>query len=259
MFDEMGKEQRNTFYFITPKPICKFVYLCDKCFHTDLIENLYQTYDDYGVLYLDGCEYSFYVLNGSELYEVTKTTRKRLPRTHKRGGQSQNRIARLRQEAINVYLTKINEASVDLFIDEATSLPKIKGLIIIGAGNKKDQFTHKLDPRLSTIVLSVVTSDHLDTDTVVQIVDESISRHNERIIKNVLADNTRLEYGHKEVLAKLDDGLLETIIITQEKLDELTKMQIDIKQKSQDVSCQIHIINNYDVQQMGGIIARTWY
>ena len=57
-------EQRNTFYFIPPKPIRSFEYLCDKYFHTEFIEDLYQRHDDYGILYLSGCEYCFYVLNG---------------------------------------------------------------------------------------------------------------------------------------------------------------------------------------------------
>jgi peptide chain release factor subunit 1 len=259
MFDENNKEQRNTFYFVPPKPIRKFIYLCDKSFHTELIEELYQTYDDYGILYLSGCEYCFYVLNGNDLYEITKTTRKRLPKTHRRGGQSQGRFARLREEAIHNYLVKVNEASVDLFINPKTTLPNIKGLIIIGAGNKKEQFQDMLDQRLKPLLLSIVTSDHLDTDTAVKIVSDYISVCNNRIVKDIMSDDEHLEYGQKEILEKLEDGYLETIIITDEKLTELDDQLINIKEKCKLVSCQLHVINNFDVQQMGGIIGKTWF
>ncbi len=259
MFDENNKEQRNTFYFIPPKPIRKFIYLCDKRFHTEIIEDLYQTHDEYGILYLAGCEYCFYVLNGNELYEITKTTRKKLPKTHRRGGQSQGRFSRLREEAIHNYLSKINEASVDLFINNETTLPNIKGLIIIGAGNKKDQFQDMLDPRLKPLLLSIVTSDHLDTETAVKIISDHISTRNAKIIKLIMNDEAHLEYGEKEILEKLDNGYLETIVITEDKMNELESGQIDIKKKCKLVSCQLHIINSYEVQQMGGMIAKTWY
>jgi len=39
-----------------------------------------------------------------------------LPNNHSRGGQSQNRIARLRDEAIHNYITKLVEAATQHFI-----------------------------------------------------------------------------------------------------------------------------------------------
>ena len=81
IFDENGKSQQDLFYFTPPKPIKKRNYLCDKHFRVDFIEDLYQQHEDYGILYLNGDEFTFYCLNGPDLFEVTKTTRKKLPRT----------------------------------------------------------------------------------------------------------------------------------------------------------------------------------
>lgn len=259
MFDENGNKQKDVLQFVPPKPIREFRYLCDKKFRVDLIEDLYQEYDDYGVLYLAGCEYTFYILNGSDLYEITKTTRKKLPKTHKRGGQSQNRIARLRDEAIHIYLNKINDACLDLFIDKETTLPKIKGFVIIGSGNKKIKFQDILDVRIRNILLGIFTSDKLDYDIAIDIVTKSIRQKNITIIKDILDSGDKLEYGEKEILAELDNGYMETIIITPKMEQNLENKQINIKDKCQKMSCIIHVIYEDTVEQMGGIIGKKWW
>ena len=259
IFDENGKQQKDVLKFVPPKPIREFRYLCDKKFRVELIEDLYHKYDDYGVLYLAGCEYTFYVLNGADLYEITKTTRKKLPRTHKRGGQSQNRIARLRDEAIHVYLTKLNEACLDLYLDTETTLPKIKGFVIIGSGNKKVKFQDKLDPRIKNILLGVFTSDKLDYNIAKDAVDKSIRQKNIQLVKSVIESGNKLEYGEKEILEALDYGYMENIIITSDMQQQLENKNIDIKQKCQDMSCTLHMIDEIDVIQMGGIIGRKWF
>lgn len=259
MFDENNKLQKDVLHFVPPKPIREFRYLCDKKFRTELIEDLYQVYEDYGVLYLAGCEYTFYVLNGKDLYEITRTTRKKLPRTHKRGGQSQNRIARLRDEAIHNYLVKINELCVDYFIDPETSLPKIKGFIVIGSGNKKVKFQDKLDPRIRRILLGVFTSDQLDCEIVLNSVNGFIRQKHLNIVKDVLDSGNKLEYGEKEVIEAIQEGFMESVIITPDMEKRLKKKNINIKQMCEDVSCTFYVIYENTLASMGGIIGKKWW
>lgn len=259
MFDENGKQQKDVLHFVPPKPIREFRYLCDKRFRIELIEDLYQEYDDYGVLYLAGCEYTFYVLNGKDLYEITKTTRKKLPRTHKRGGQSQNRIARLRDEAIHVYLGKLNEACLDMFIDENTTLPKIKGFVIMGSGNKKIKLQDQLDPRIKSILLGVFTSDRLDIDIVLSSVSEFIKQKDNKIVQDILNAGDKLEYGEKEILEALNSGYMETILITPDIETKFKKKQINIKEMCDNMSCQLSVIYDDTVASMGGIIGKKWW
>ena len=211
------------FHFVPPKPIRQFKYYCDKKFRIDLIEDLYEKHEDYGILYLNGCEFTFYCLNGYDLYEVTKTTRKKLPRTHRRGGQSQNRFARLHDEAIHNYLVKINEACLDVFINEDTSLPNIKGMVIIGSGNKKMQFQTVLDSRLKTIVLGVFTSERLDYQVALEVIQKFTREKNISLVKEVFDCGGKLSYGEKEVIENVENGLMEMIILTP----QLEKSLID--------------------------------
>jgi peptide chain release factor subunit 1 len=259
MFDENNKPQKDVLYFIPPKPIREFNYLCDKKFRIELIEDLYKEYEDYGVLYLDGCEFTFYILNGTDLYEITKTTRKRLPRTHRRGGQSQNRIARLRDEAIHNYLVKINESCVDYFIDTETTLPNIKGFVIIGPGNKKIKFHDKLDIRIKKILLGTFTSDKLDYNIAIEAVNDSIKHKNSEIVKNILSSTEKLEYGEKEIISALNNGYMESIIITPKMEIKLTKNNSNIQKKCEEMSCTLHIIYDDNIESMGGIIGQKWW
>jgi peptide chain release factor subunit 1 len=259
MFDENNKQQQDVLYFVPPKPVRDFNYLCDKKFRTELIEDLYQEHEDYGVLYLAGCEFTFYVLNGKDLYELTKTTRKRLPRTHRRGGQSQNRIARLRDEAIHNYIIKINEECLDLFIDTQTTLPKIKGFVIIGSGNKKTKLSDKLDPRLKAILLGVFTSDDIDYDIAYGAVNTFIQGKDNAIVKDVLESGEKLEYGKKQILEALECGYLEKIIITSDMEKELETENYNITEKCEEMSCKYHVISITDVINMGGILGKRWW
>ena len=259
IFDENGRQQRDIFYFIPPKPIKKYIYLCDKHFRIDFIEDLYQKHADYGILYLNGDEFTFYCLNGPDLFEVTKTTRKKLPRTHRRGGQSQNRIARIRDEAINNYLTKINEACIETFIDENTTLPNIEGFIIIGSGNKKEKFQSKLDARLKQVHLGTFTSERLDYEIVTDTVTKSIRQKNIIMIENIFNDTDKLQYGEIEVIESLKNGLMEIIILTPDMNEKLKKEDINIKEMCEELSCTIYIIFEEEIAKWGGIIGKRWY
>ena len=69
----------------------------------------------------------------------------------------------------------------------------------------------------------------------------------------------KLEYGEKEILDSLDNGYLEIIVMTSKMEELLNKKQINMIQKCQDMSCQLQIINEDTVVQMGGIIGKKWW
>jgi len=98
---------------------------------------------------------SFHTLTGDAQQTLFKLDVD-LPKKHGRGGQSKNRFARRREEKRGWYTTKIAALTIQYFIDPSTSLPSVKGLVIAGLANLKEDVHKKLDPRLSKIVVSVV-------------------------------------------------------------------------------------------------------
>lgn len=77
-----------------------------------------------------------------------------LPKKHGRGGQSQNRFARIREEKRDWYTTEIAEIATKHFIDLSTNKVNVKALIISGSANLKNELIKKLDPRVSRAILN---------------------------------------------------------------------------------------------------------
>jgi len=153
---EQEGKQKKLMYTIEPlKPLVSGLYRCDSKFH---LESLYEQLDEkhiYGFIVVDGNGASFHTLNGNcrnTLYKIEVS----LPKKHGRGGQSSTRFARIREEKRGWYTSKVAEITVAQFIDPSSSMPNVKGIIIAGSAQLKEEVQMKLDQRLSSIVLAVV-------------------------------------------------------------------------------------------------------
>ena len=133
---------------IPPKPITECIYKCDKKFHTECLIDLYKDHDCYGAVFITGTGCIFYEISGTATNLLEKFKVK-LPNEHSRGGQSQNRISHLRDEAIHNYITKCVERTNKYYIENG--LPSIKKLIIAGPAEKKILLQNRLIPHLKDI------------------------------------------------------------------------------------------------------------
>jgi len=104
---------------------------------------------------VDGSSASYHTLSGNSRKTLLKLEVS-LPKKHGRGGQSKNRFARIREEKIGWYISKVCSLAIKHFIDPATSLPNVDGIILAGSAQLKDDVNEKLDQRLSRIVIGVV-------------------------------------------------------------------------------------------------------
>lgn len=275
IFDENGKEQRNVFLIEPPRPIKMRAYSCGHHFETELIEDLFETYDDYGIVHIKGEETTLYSLNGDQLTYLTKFTTQ-IQSNHSRGGQSQNRIERLRQEQITEYLKKINELLVAKWIipqtDQETELIKIKGLIIVGHGLKKDQLLRDnlLDQRLSKILLGVITSDTINITNLQSLVYQDQIKTNKdlwdsSVGKYLIENPDRLIFG-KKILPELRDGIIQQIFLSQTLIDkkEGTEGYQGLQEMINLHQTNLIIIPSYDplindIDLYGGLIGIRWY
>ena len=92
-----------------PKPINKFIYYCGKKFILEPIYDLFKTADTiYGVVEIYGEEYYISTLNNLKEFNTIYKGGTKLQKRQNRGGQSQNRIARLRLETVHIYLQLIS-------------------------------------------------------------------------------------------------------------------------------------------------------
>jgi len=205
------------------KPLVSGLYRCDSKFH---VESLYEQLEEkhtYGFIVVDGNGASFHTLNGNcreTLYRVVVS----LPKKHGRGGQSKNRFARIREEKRGWYTSKVAEIAIAQFIDSSTSMPSVKGIVIAGSAQLKEEVLMKLDQRLSSIVLSVVDIQYggeAGFNEAIRLTRESLGNlkfiHEQKVISQLFDEinNTDGKYaiGVDDTMYALINGLLDNLII----------------------------------------------
>merc|ERR1712045_1056467 len=108
----------------------------------------------FGFIIMDGNGSLFGTVQGSHR-EILHKFSVDLPNKHGRGGQSALRFARLRLEKRHNYIRKVGELATQFFIPNGQT-PNIKGLIVAGSAELKQDLTNDVDlfaQRLKTIVI----------------------------------------------------------------------------------------------------------
>jgi len=173
-----------------------------------------------------------------------------LPSNHCRGGQSQARIQRLRDEKIHGYLSKIGEKSQELFTKHGVSI--IKSLIIAGNAELKNQlidFIGMLKNKYNIITINGITP----VKELRPIINEFLIDDNEKIImkeinKLIEMDNSTLIYGIEQINDYLLNNLIKKLVVHREYENLYKNIKIDF-----------HIVNDKKIKDFGGAIAISYF
>jgi peptide chain release factor subunit 1 len=215
------KSKKVAYTIIPYKPISSSLYICDSKFHTEELAKLLVSESKYGFIIIDGSGTLFTTLQG----DIKTTLRKYevdLPKKHNKGGQSSQRFGRIRQEKRQNYVSKVVEFTNELYITD--SMPNVKGLIIGGSADFKNQLRLALDQRLEKIVLGVVDISYGWENGLAQAISLSANiLRNTKFIqeKNLVSsfmteiaqDTGKICFGIKEILRALSLGAIDTLMI----------------------------------------------
>ena len=119
-----------------PQSIESFRYHCDSEFLTEPLEMMLADKGLYGLIVLDRREANVGWLRGKRV-EPVKSASSLVPGKQRKGGQSAQRFARLRLEAIDNFYQEVAEMANDLFVPERGDLD---GVLIGGPSPTKDEF-----------------------------------------------------------------------------------------------------------------------
>jgi len=150
--DPEGKERKLLAEVVPLRVLSHSIYKCDSRFHTELLRAQLADESRYGFIVIDGSCASFHLLVGDTKETIFKKEVS-LPKKHGRGGQSQNRFARIREEKRDWYTTDIADLANKHFIDLETNKINVKGLIVSGSASLKVEMMKKLDPRVARAIL----------------------------------------------------------------------------------------------------------
>lgn len=119
-----------------PQPVESFRYHCDSEFLTEPLEDMLTDKGLYGLIVLDRREANVGWLKGKRI-EPVKSTSSLVPGKQRKGGQSAQRFARLRLEAIDNFYQEVAGMANDLFVPKRGN---IDGVLVGGPSPTKDEF-----------------------------------------------------------------------------------------------------------------------
>jgi peptide chain release factor subunit 1 len=119
-----------------PEPVQSFRYHCDSEFLTEPLEHMLADKGLFGLVVLDRREATVGWLKGKRI-EAVKSASSLVPGKQRKGGQSAQRFARLRLEAIDNFYQEVAGMANDLFVDQRHDLD---GVLVGGPSPTKDEF-----------------------------------------------------------------------------------------------------------------------
>jgi peptide subunit release factor 1 (eRF1)/DNA-binding XRE family transcriptional regulator len=136
---------------------------------------------------------------------------------------SQRRYDRIREDAINEFLTKVGEVANQVFLEQ----PSMKGIIIGGPGGVKETFFKEdyLHYKLKQIVIGVKDTGYTGEFGLEELVERSkdllkeaaISKERELLEKffTELSKEGNVVYGYEETNKALDAKAVETLLVSE--------------------------------------------
>jgi peptide subunit release factor 1 (eRF1) len=235
-------------YHFMNVPLKQGFYYCDKKFHTDFLQPYCEIKDKYLIVYLTGTETFYYEKKLTQMKLLKKISFER-QKKQKKGGQSQARIARLREEKIIRFANKSFE-----FLNTYKNNSKYKSIIIAGNGSIIDYIKHKT--KEPTIKVSSRNQLLEKCNEFINNTDTDFG--NDKIQKYMgmmsLCDE-KLVYGGMYILNLIKQNLIEEILIHKESkyFSQLKnfKKKIIIRNGTQD--------GDVFLQNFEGILAKLYF
>jgi len=229
-----GSEKiEGPYVIIPPEPVKIYLYRCDSKFHLNYLMDILKETETYGIILLDSSEATFATLRGRRL-EIVQEITSGIPGKHRAGGQSARRFERIREMQLIEFFKRVGEHANEIFLP----IPDLKGIILGGPGPTKLDFQkgRYLDYRLKEKILATVDTAYTGEQGVEEIVEKA-----PEIMKNVryieekqivqkflyeVGHDTGLAtYGEKDVRRALENGLVETLLLSE----DLDKIRVKVK------------------------------
>lgn len=252
-----------------PEPLSIRLYRCDQTFLLDPLKAIVETKEIYGLIVLDKREANIGLLRGMSITVLSSMT-SGVPGKSKAGGQSQQRFARLREEAAHEFFKRIGDVANKEFYDK----PEIKGILVGGPGHTKEEFLdgNYLITELKKKIIGTKDISYTDESGLHELVnksrdvlaEEEISIEKklvDRFLEMLAKEEEKTTYGYKETKKALGMGVVDILLVsdsfTEEKIEDL-EMEAD-KYKTELRIISTETREGKQLKDLGGIAAILRY
>jgi peptide chain release factor subunit 1 len=207
-----------------PDPVESFRYHCDAEFLTEPLEDMLLDKGLFGLVVLDRREANVGWLKGKRV-EPVKSASSLVPGKQRKGGQSAQRFARLRLEAIDNFYQEVAGMADELFVPKRHEMD---GVLVGGPSPTKDEFLDGdyLHHELGDMVLGKFDVSYTDESGLYDLVDaaeEVLAEHEILQDKQVmeeffkqLHDGEKATYGFEQTRQNLNMGAVEQLLISED-------------------------------------------
>ncbi|MFB6111562.1 MAG: peptide chain release factor aRF-1 [Halobacteriaceae archaeon] len=239
-----------------PEPIQSFRYHCDSNFLTEPLEEMLADKGLYGLIVLDRREANVGWLKGKRV-EPVKSATSLVPGKQRKGGQSAQRFARLRLEAIDNFYQEVAEMANELFVPRRHELD---GILVGGPSPTKDEFLDGdyLHHELQDSVLGKFDVSYTDESGLHDLVDagqEALAdaelMKDKNLMERFFAELNSGElatYGFGPTRQNLMMGSVETLLISEDLRKDVVTFEcpnghtdrelVDARREIPDHECQ---------------------
>ena len=207
-----------------PQPLAQKIYWCDQKFVLDPLKEMLREREVYGLIVLDTGGGDIGFLKGKKIL-LEKHLDSLVPGKTSKGGWSQKRYARIREEAKLEHLKKVGEIANRIFEQEKD----LKGIIVGGPGPLKEKFREGdfLDYRLKKKILGLVDTSYTGMQGLQELIkrgeslikEASIVKERklmEEFFLHLKRDDGLAVYGLEEVKKALDYGAVKVLLISED-------------------------------------------
>jgi peptide chain release factor subunit 1 len=216
----------------------------------------------FGLIVLDAREANIGLLKGKAI-EHLKKLESTVPGKSVKGGMSAARFDRLREDALNEFLTKVGETASQLLLQQ----PELKSLIVGGPGPVKIRFVEEnyLHHELKKKLLGVKDTGYTGEEGLEELVKRSsdliekvaIVKERELLERffSELQKEGNVVYGFDETIKALEQGAIDTLLISEAfDLEEIEKLV----EKAKNYGTKVELISTdtsegAQFKELGGI------
>lgn len=245
-----GQEDFKVWSIEPPIPLKTRTYRCDKEFVLELLRDMLETKEVYGLVIVDRRDANIALLKGKSIIPVLKT-HSEVPGKTKAGGQSAKRFEKLREGAKKDHFKKVAEYMKEQFLGNKN----LKGIIVGGPGPTKYDFVDGdfITTEVKKKIIAIKDLGYTGEFGLQELVDKShdvLAKEdiiNEKKIMakffNLLAKKLGMvSYGEKEVMKNLKNGVVDTLLISEiledKKIEELEKEAKKVRSEVKIISTE---------------------
>jgi len=223
-----GQQDFKVWSIEPPIPLKTRIYRCDKEFVLDILRDMMEAKEVYGLVVMDRRDANIALLKGKTIIPLVKT-HSEVPGKFKAGGQSANRFRSLVEGAAKDHYKKVAEYMKETFL----KMEGLKGIIVGGPGPTKydlvegDFITNEVKKKIIAIKDLSYTGDfgleELLEKSLDVLAQEDVSEEKKivgRFLEMLATKQNMVSYGETDVMKKLKMGVVDILLLSEALSDE---------------------------------------